>query len=200
MTMHAILVGIDHYPESGLPSLEHSVEDAKRIKKFLGADEDNIRVLQDSEATKDGITKALQSLSDKAKRNDAIVFFFSGYAGSLDGEDDAVICPCDIQSAGGLSVKSLLRTFDLLSKRFGNNITVFLDGGGDALKWDNPSSCVVVYPTVPLEDDRGGLFTSAIIEVLEAQRDPLSSLPITVETFAKRVESSIAKFVPSLNK
>ncbi|KIK51073.1 hypothetical protein GYMLUDRAFT_408483 [Collybiopsis luxurians FD-317 M1] len=194
--LHAILVGINEYQDMGFLPLKHSVDDARKMKNILqklGANESDIRVLEDSYATLDGITEALQALSTRAQRNDAIIFFFSGYA-ALSGDDteqEGVLCPYDTHSSGGLSEKSLLRALDVLAKRCGNNITVFLDTSGDALKWNNPSSCVVVYPNQASEDQQGGTFTSAAIKVLEEHCSRFDSIPMTVETFAKRVESGI---------
>ncbi|KIK51078.1 hypothetical protein GYMLUDRAFT_408513 [Collybiopsis luxurians FD-317 M1] len=197
--IHAILVGINDYEDAAFSPLKHSVDDARKIKNLLlqdlGADEGSIRVLENSDATKDGIMEALQSISTRAERNDAIVFFFSGYAALSDENDSeqqvGFLCPYDAQSSGGLSDKSLLRTFELLSKQCGNNITVFLDTSGDALKWENPPSCVVIYPNQASEDDHGGLFTSAITEVLQIQCSKFDSIALTVEAFAERVESII---------
>ncbi|KAF5384646.1 hypothetical protein D9757_007448 [Collybiopsis confluens] len=196
-TMHALLVGINEYKDLDTP-LKHSVADALRLQeslKRLGADERNLRLLADSNATKDGITNALQSLSSQVKRTDAVVFFFSGYAGvseDADGNKIGLISPYDVKTNGGLSAASLLRAFDVLSKRCGGNVTIFLDTVGERFKWDNPTSCVVVYPNVAAEDERGGMFTSAIIEVLkESDCSNFTSIPMTVDLFAKRVEYKI---------
>jgi hypothetical protein len=100
---------------------------AKFLKEKLGAEEANIALLKDSDATKDQIIESISSLTRKAKRNDAIIFFFSGYAGKTQpdgGESTSVgiICPVDVSDKGGISDKFLLQTFDQVSKSCGNNI------------------------------------------------------------------------------
>ncbi|KAF9061962.1 hypothetical protein BDP27DRAFT_309721 [Rhodocollybia butyracea] len=196
--IHAIIVGIDQYPD--YPPLSNSVRDTRRMSDILiklGADKKNITLLTDSRATKDGILQELQSLPARVKRNDPIVFFFSGYAASATSDQSeeqpssrvGVLCPYDISKNGGISDKALLQAFDLLSQSCGNNITVLLDCGGDCFGWDMPVSCVVVFPNKATEDEKGGIFTSAIISVLDGQVGQFQSITMTVEAFSKRIES-----------
>jgi hypothetical protein len=125
--IHAVIVGIDKYPPP-FPQLTSAVSDARKLAdtlKMLGAEEANITRLEDSAATKDQIIKSISSL--KVKRDDAVVFFFSGSSGNTKSEDGkstsvGVICPFDVSVEGGISDKSLLQTFDQVSKLCGNNI------------------------------------------------------------------------------
>ncbi|KAE9396981.1 hypothetical protein BT96DRAFT_91435 [Gymnopus androsaceus JB14] len=138
----------------------------------------------------------LQSLSTRVKRNDPIVFFFSGYSAKSDhggGPPVGVICPFDITTNGGISDKVLLQAFDLLSQSCGNNITVFLDCVGDCFNWDTPVSCAVIFPNKAAENEEGGVFTSAIIKVVNTQVGQLQSITMTAEEFSERVQSTIAR-------
>ena len=131
--IRAVIVGIDNYPEPFSP-LTSAVHDARKIANFLkekfGAEEANIILLKDSDATKDQIIESISSLTRGAIRDDPFIFFFSGYAGkalpegSEDGESSQVgiICPVDVSQKGGISDKSLLQTFDQVAKLCGNNI------------------------------------------------------------------------------
>jgi hypothetical protein len=127
--IHAVVVGIDKYPD--FPHLTKAVSDARKIsdhlKQELHAD---VTVLDDYKATKEEIIREISSLSSKTSRNDAILFYFSGYAGKTLVEQSegsgltevGIICPIDVSDAGGISDKSLLQTFDQVSKSCGNNI------------------------------------------------------------------------------
>jgi hypothetical protein len=132
--MFAIVVGIGKY--ENFPPINSAVDDARRISTFLteklGIHPDNITSLHDSEATKEGIIKCLSSLPHKPhfKRNNAILFFFSGYAGQakikseeLDREVTVgIICPADIDKQTGIADTTLIQLFDQISKSCGNNI------------------------------------------------------------------------------
>lgn len=132
--MFAVLVGIGKYEK--ISPLNSAVEDARNFSTFLTKTlkipPENITSLHDSDATKEGIIEALSSLPRRSnfKRNDAILFFFSGYAGQAklksDGSDEeimvGVICPSDIHEQSGIADVALIQLFDQISKSCGNNI------------------------------------------------------------------------------
>jgi hypothetical protein len=92
--IHAILVGINAYAEQR--SLKSAVKDAQAFKKVLEKLDSDSTLLLDIDAKHESIITALDSLQykDGLTRDDAIVFFFSGYAGSAkdavqeDGKED----------------------------------------------------------------------------------------------------------------
>ena len=139
--IHAILVGINVYAEQR--SLKSAVKDAEAFKKVLAKlDSSDLTLLLDIDAKHDSIMTALDSLQckDGLTRDDAIVFFFSGYAGSAkdneqeDGKEGpkeeekegpkevGMICPTDFMEKGGISDQMLVKLFDRISKACGNNI------------------------------------------------------------------------------
>jgi len=126
LPLHAIIIGINDYPD--FATLTSAVSDAQKtqqcIKEVLKAEEKNINFLEGSAATKENIINAISSLTNRANRNDAILFFFSGYAGraGTDDGDEGIICPVDVSKAGGISDRLLLQLFDRVSKSCGNNI------------------------------------------------------------------------------
>jgi len=78
----AILVGVSVYSDSAIEPLEAPANDVKNMRNLLtkrgGFSDEHIIVLTDSQATYQGINKAFQSLLDKVKPNDLVVFYFSG--------------------------------------------------------------------------------------------------------------------------
>ncbi|KAJ3505566.1 hypothetical protein NLJ89_g7349 [Agrocybe chaxingu] len=193
---HAVIVGIDQYPE-GLQQLSRAANDAEKIIKYLStelkADEKNITFLKDGGAKKADIIEAVSSLEKKASRNDSIIFFFSGYAGQtqtdVEGEKEGILCPVDVLTEGGISDSSLLMLFRQVSKSCGNNITVLLDCPAKIFGWENPSSFVVVAPDTAKEGADGGAFTEAMLKVLNDKRDLVKSM--TVEAFAGHVQAAM---------
>ena len=69
------------------PPLEYAVNDAKSIKELLvnkfGFKDENIRLLIDSEATKESIRIALNSVARLAKSNDRVLIYFSGHGQTI---------------------------------------------------------------------------------------------------------------------
>src|ERR1700729_2318156 len=90
--IHAILVGINAYADQ--QPLKSAVKDAQAFNKVLEKlDASKPTLLLDIDAKHESIIAALDSLQykDGLTRDDAIVFFFSGYAGRAKdaAEDDA---------------------------------------------------------------------------------------------------------------
>jgi len=100
----ALLVGINKYPSQPLNGCVNDVEDMARFLvdncKFTMND---IRLLVDERATKDGIVERLGWLLTGLKSGDRVLFHYSGHGaqlptrnpqGEVDGLDE-VICPVD---------------------------------------------------------------------------------------------------------
>jgi hypothetical protein len=138
--IHAVIVGIDEYLSDGVGELHTAVKDALKMEKSLkrlqsaagdapseSNSSDNIKVLTNKNATHDAIIEALRF--ENAERNDAIIFFFSGFSGQIekDGETTGLICPTDVyEPEGGAIPDSFLRDlFNGIAKTCGNNIVSF---------------------------------------------------------------------------
>jgi len=85
-TSHALLIGINKYPNLTVEEqLHYAVADAESLADVLqnkfGFSQDNITILKNQQATKQGILDALNSLSnpDLVKDNDCVVIFYSGH-------------------------------------------------------------------------------------------------------------------------
>lgn len=126
LPIHTIIVGINDYPKHGI--LKSAVKDATAFSKVLqelqGSNPGQNVILTDSQATKEGILEAIKNVARDAKRQDAFVFFFSGYAAqaTVDNAQAGIICPHDIDTVGGISDVDLLQAFDNVSRSRGNNI------------------------------------------------------------------------------
>ena len=81
----AVIIGINKYKYS--KSLKFAVKDAKDIKKLLvnkfGFNNDNIRLLLDSEATFSAIRQALYEIAGLAKKNDRLLIYFAGHGQTI---------------------------------------------------------------------------------------------------------------------
>ena len=79
----AVIVGVSRYTH--MPVLNYSDDDAYRIYAFLKSPEggalkdDQIRILIDEEATRDGILEAMQHTFYRADENDVVMLYFSGH-------------------------------------------------------------------------------------------------------------------------
>jgi hypothetical protein len=97
-----LVVAVGKYPEGGRWKNLSSANDLIYIKASLqknGFAEQNINVLQDEKATKNGILKALDELHVKSNAGDIVIFHFSGHGQQIaddngdeaDGYDEALI-------------------------------------------------------------------------------------------------------------
>lgn len=133
-TIHALIIGVDLYGEDGKDGrLRLAESDASEVEKVIKEPErpwhvGTIYALLGKSAKKEEILPAFEKLSASAKRDDIFLFYFSGYSGTVAGEEDkgGYICPVDFSKKGGISEKSLISAFDQLSKSHGNNIVSYL--------------------------------------------------------------------------
>jgi hypothetical protein len=104
----ALLIGIDRYPNFGSEwQLDGCGNDVAIVHDTLsrrfGFRTDQIEVLRDEQATRDGILAAMEALVDRAGKDDEVVFFYSGHGSQqpdgpekdeADGYDETLV-PCD---------------------------------------------------------------------------------------------------------
>ncbi len=90
----ALLIGIGSYPEESGWDFIHGDNDVVIIKKLLlkqGFEDDNIAIITNSFATKNGILNSLDEIKRKANPGDVIYIHFSGHGQQvtdLDGDED----------------------------------------------------------------------------------------------------------------
>jgi hypothetical protein len=104
----ALLVGINIYKPELDTNLRGCVNDVETMRKLLvdnfGFNPENIRVLVDERATKQGILDRLKWLLNGSKEGDELVFYYSGHGSQvrdrngdeLDDQLDEILCPHDL--------------------------------------------------------------------------------------------------------
>ncbi len=121
---YALLVGINQYADPS-NDLAGCVNDVSKIREFLignaGFSIDNIRVLTDLRATKQGIIERLNWLVNNRLNDDELVFYYSGHGSQVrdrNGDElndykDEILCPHDMNWDDPLTddiVGAILRT------------------------------------------------------------------------------------------
>lgn len=100
---HALVIGIDQYPNFPAKPLEGCVRDAHLMASLLrerfGFAGDELRLLLDREATEQGILRELDRLTEVVGPDDTVVFHYSGHGSRLadqegdepDGWDETIV-------------------------------------------------------------------------------------------------------------
>ncbi|MEY2953195.1 MAG: hypothetical protein RLZZ401_1282 [Pseudomonadota bacterium] len=79
---HALIIGISRYADARVPTLpgaQVDSETATQMARAMQVPEGNIRYLQDSEATGDGIRRALADLNARVEEGDRVFVHYSGH-------------------------------------------------------------------------------------------------------------------------
>lgn len=148
--LHALIIGINTYPDESLGNLSCAVNDAQAFSEFLKSQlhvsPTNIHLLFDEHATHDGIIDGFRqhlTCNPRIAFGDPIVFYYAGHGSQYlsppswntdDGQFEA-ICPTDrgtvdpktgatITDIGDHTLGNLLLE---LSKAKGDNVTVIMD-------------------------------------------------------------------------
>jgi hypothetical protein len=120
-----ILVGINKY--SNYRHLRTSATDADKLGTFLRNEfpvKGDIKIIKDEEATRVKILDTLSSLQADFERDNAILFFFSGYHGKLRSTPNpGIICSTEFgKETPGITDEALVQLFDSIARARGNNI------------------------------------------------------------------------------
>lgn len=80
---HALVVGVGmQYQNRDIPPIPNAGDDAKAFHTFLGARgfrRDNVKLLLESEATKENVSKTLKELEQQVQDADTVVLYFSSH-------------------------------------------------------------------------------------------------------------------------
>lgn len=137
MGKKAFLVGInDYYPTGpGGQDLAGCVNDVKDMANTLvicGFTPEDIIICTDGRATKQNMIKGIRQLVNKAKKDDSIVFYYSGHGSQMSNPEespdkkDEVLCPHDMDFSNTfISDDELSNIFRALPQ--GVNLEVLLD-------------------------------------------------------------------------
>ncbi|TEB38331.1 hypothetical protein FA13DRAFT_739907 [Coprinellus micaceus] len=147
----ALVIGIDTYKSGGIWNLHSCVDDAQRIRRWLAHDldvpKDHIRLLSDSQATKENIENAFMEHlvnNPSVQPDDAILIFFAGHGSHVTAPKDwyhgvrkprsvEVLCTYDFDCkdahgrVAGISDRSMHAMLKELAAVKGDNITLVLD-------------------------------------------------------------------------
>jgi uncharacterized caspase-like protein len=167
MTKKAFIVGINDYKPAGEggPDLSGCIADAQDMANtlvILGFAPENIRISTDKQATQKGIMSGLKWLTGKAKKDDVLVFYYSGHGSQvpdlskdeLDKKDE-ILCPHNTSFIDGVYI-----TDDALREVFskiqaGVSLEVILDSchSGSATRDlpGNPAKTKIRYMRPPLD-------------------------------------------------
>lgn len=89
----ALIIGVGEYGYAGAPPLDgvqYDMVSAKKIANAMGIDDKNIRYLRNSEATKDNIIKALNTLGETTSEGSKAFVYFSGHGTRQQVEESCV--------------------------------------------------------------------------------------------------------------
>ncbi|MGE3798442.1 MAG: caspase family protein, partial [Thermomicrobiales bacterium] len=133
MVKRAVCIGINDYPDED-NDLNGCVNDARAwaslLTEHFDFDAENVRVIEDSEATKANMVAALERLLRGAEEGDVLVFTNSShgsYVADTTGDEpvyDEIICPYDIKDSV-LRDDELREIFSTLPE--GVSLTAILD-------------------------------------------------------------------------
>jgi len=99
-TRRAFLVGVQHYTDKKVPSLDLTINDANDLAKDLeevGFDKKNIKVVNDIK-TKDGFDKEFSAFLKTVEPDDTVVFFFSGHGFGIEATKTNYLLLADLKS------------------------------------------------------------------------------------------------------
>lgn len=135
MAKKALLVGINRYKIPGA-DLRGCVNDIKNLSgalvKYYGFAKKEIALLTDLKATKKAIENGIGRLLKGAKKDDVLLFHFSGHGSNVPDDDgdeadvrDEIICPTDLDWKKPFLDDWLRKAFDAVPS--GVNLTVIMD-------------------------------------------------------------------------
>ena len=85
-TKRALLIGVGHFDDRNIPRLKGPVPDVEALQQVLvkrwGFAAENLAILTDQQATKQGILTALDQLVKVSRPGDFVLFYFSGHGTS----------------------------------------------------------------------------------------------------------------------
>lgn len=116
---HAIVIGIDRYPDESWPSLSYATKDANGMANFLRDQGFDVTTMLDEEATRTKIIDTILDLAAQLGERDRVLLFFSGHGETreIGGRDFGYVIPHD----GGKSTSSWISMAEMraISRQLG---------------------------------------------------------------------------------
>jgi len=107
---HALIVGIGEYrvdparPVAALPGVPHDMRNALAIARQMQIPADNITLLRDRDATRDGVLQALRELEHRVQPGDRVFVYWSGHGSRyFDPQENGCVetlVPYDLRDLG----------------------------------------------------------------------------------------------------
>lgn len=136
---YAVVVGISHYQDRSIPSLQYASRDAREFHRYLvdpfggGLDNRDVILLLDNEATLSGMRVAINRVFRQANENDTVTIYFAGHGSpdSPERPDRLFLLPYDSNFEDIMStafpMDDLTRTLSDRSLARAGRITLFAD-------------------------------------------------------------------------
>ena len=193
--LFALLIGVNQYDDQKIANLRVARSDAERLSQALNMSlgrtyaEIETMLLADADATPEAILRALEARVARAQPADTVLFFFAGHG--VDGKSDgfrlvtsgsrlADLAGTSLASAdlGALVARSKARVILLLdacqSGMAGSEFRASNDAIAGQLLTNSGAPVVVLAAAkgreFSIEDEAGGLFTTALIEIIVKDR------------------------------
>ncbi|MEN9889686.1 MAG: hypothetical protein RL559_1723 [Pseudomonadota bacterium] len=121
---HALIIGVGRYADPAVPPLPGTRMDrhsATQMAKAMQVPEDNIRYLQDDQATGQNIRKELEALAQRVQDGDRVFIHYSGhgtrYADAQTGGCVEALMPYDGMNKGTLSNQEMAKLLGEMSRK-----------------------------------------------------------------------------------
>lgn len=203
--MYVFCVGVGDYADPRIHDLTKPPHDADTIAAFFRKGDNEVMVLKDSEATGKNIRKCMKTFFSQVKKNDVIVFFFSGHGiksgfcaqdyfqaegGALYYDDIKEIFH-NVEAHGKIILADACYSGKLRSKQdtvnkptltTGNNqqIMLFLSSRGEEVSYESPSM-------------QNGYFTTYLVEALRGAADANNNGNITAMELSNYVSTKLRR-------
>ncbi len=130
--IHAVLAGINIYPDAPLNFCIKDIDDVLAYLQTNGLLASNTIVLKDSQATKENLLDALRNKIAQLKAGDVLYFHFSGHGTQIPNTNDAweadgmdeVICPYFVEYNPNAFISDN-ELFEIFSQKEANAMIVF---------------------------------------------------------------------------
>jgi hypothetical protein len=176
MLKKAFLVGINAYREAPLRGCVNDIMDVQAVlREFYGFETENVRVLQDQEATRQGIIDGLKWLAEGGTESAVRVFHYAGHGHFVpdtsgdepDGADEALV-PYDCAKQGFLIDDHLKDLYDRFPKN--GNLTIIMDCCHSGTNQRGEDEREITYRFMPLTYDERKAIAAAKRKFYSDQR------------------------------
>ena len=217
---YAVIIGIAHYKNPGIPGLNYTVNDAKSLYDVLtdpnygGFNKDHVTLLTDQEATMANIKKAIGVDLRRAPDDGIAVVFFAGHGAPEGGQTYWLTYDADPTSlyASTLSNDDIVGMLDRINTK---RIVTFIDAcySGASIKRSVSTRAFIEDPFKAFEGEgsmtitssdgqeqsledsklKHGIFTYRLLEALKGKADYNGDGIIMADEVARYIKDNVPK-------